>query len=105
MKLYTDNQNVVSIVNKGSMKPELQEIALQIFHLCLSNNILLEIDWIPRGENDYADYLSKIFDFDDWGVLKNVFDYFNLIWGPYTCDRFADSKNYKVKFHTWNFGS
>jgi hypothetical protein len=31
VKIYTDNQNVVSIVNKGSMKSELQDIALHIF--------------------------------------------------------------------------
>jgi hypothetical protein len=30
------------------------------------------------------------------GVCKNVFDYFNLLWGPYTCDRFADNNNRKV---------
>jgi hypothetical protein len=27
VKIYTDNQNVVSIVNKGSMKTELQDVS------------------------------------------------------------------------------
>jgi len=31
---FTDNQNVVSIVAKGSMKLELQDIALCIFKNC-----------------------------------------------------------------------
>jgi hypothetical protein len=48
VKLYTDNQNVVKIVKKGSMKSELQNISLHIFHLCLSYNILLEVEWIPE---------------------------------------------------------
>ena len=62
VKIYTDNQNVVSIVNKGSMKPELQDIVLHIFHMCITNNIVLEMEWIPRYDNGYADYLSKLFD-------------------------------------------
>ena len=65
VKLYTDNQNVVKIVKKGSMKPELQNISLHIFHLCLSYNILLEVEWIPRDKNFEADFLSKMFDYDD----------------------------------------
>ena len=96
VKLYTDNQNVVKIVKKGSMKPELQNISLHIFHLCLSYNILLEVEWIPRDENCEADFLSKMFDFDDWGVSQNIFDFFNKLWGPFTCDTFADNKNKKV---------
>ena len=78
------------------MKLELQEIVLKIFHMCISYNILLDVEWIPRDENSYADYLSKIFDFDDWGVSKNIFNYFDTLWGPFTCDRFADFKNKKV---------
>ena len=80
------------------MKTELQDITLHMFHMCISNNIVLEMEWIPRDDNSYVDYLSKLFDFDDWGVCKNVFDYFNLLWGPYTCDRFADNNNRKSYF-------
>ena len=95
VKLYTDNQNVVKIVIKGSLKPELQNISLHIFHLCLSYNILLEVEWIPRDENFEADFLSKMFDFDDWGVSQNIFYFFNKLWGPFTCDTFADKKKNK----------
>ena len=59
--------------------------------MCISNNIVLEMEWIPRDDNSYADYLSKLLDFADY-----VFDYFNLLWGLYTCDRFADNNNRKV---------
>jgi hypothetical protein len=40
--------------------------------MCISYNILLDVEWIPRDENSYADYLSKMFDFDDLGVSKNI---------------------------------
>jgi hypothetical protein len=36
VKLYTDNQNVVKIVKKGSMKPELQNICIffiYVYHI------------------------------------------------------------------------
>ncbi|XP_063416210.1 uncharacterized protein LOC134697851 [Mytilus trossulus] len=98
VKLYTDNQNVVQIVKKGSMKVELLDIALSLFHICLSHNIFLDVEWIPRDKNTYADYLSKIFDYDDWGVSYQIFICFDKLWGPFTCDRFADSKNKKVDY-------
>ncbi|CAC5395951.1 unnamed protein product [Mytilus coruscus] len=81
------------------MKIELQDIALlSVFHICLSCDIFLDVEWIPRDENHYADYLSEIFDYDDWGVSRHIFTYFSSLWGPFTCDRFADSMNRKVEF-------
>ena len=35
VKWFTDNANVVNIVNKGSMKPNLQDLAVQIFRIFL----------------------------------------------------------------------
>ena len=35
VKIYTDNQNVARICNIGSMKPDLQYLALQIYELCI----------------------------------------------------------------------
>jgi ribonuclease HI len=108
VKLYTDNQNVVKIVNKGSMKKELQNLSLSIFSICLQNNIKLETEWIPRSQNEIADAFSKIFDFDDWSVGEHVFQFFNRKWGPFDYDLFADCKNNKVeKFYSrfWNPGT
>ncbi|CAC5361265.1 unnamed protein product [Mytilus coruscus] len=96
VKLYTDYQNVVKIVQKGSMKLALQVISLDIFQICLNNNIVLEVEWIPRNENTCADALSKIFDFDDLAVSQNIFKFFNSLWGPFTCDTFADDRNKRL---------
>ena len=68
VKLYTDNQNVVRIVQAGSMRFELQALALQIFDLCIKNCISLEVEWVPREFNTTADFYSKLFDFNDWFV-------------------------------------
>ena len=88
VKMYTDNQNVVRITNTGSMKLELQSLAIEIFNLCIRKNISLEVEWIPREQNQTADAYSKVFDYDDWSISDKFFDFFNKLWGPFTCDLF-----------------
>ena len=65
IKWFTDYQNVVSIGIKGSMKRELQDIAISILRNCLNNNISIDVEWIPRSKNDQADFISRIVDYDD----------------------------------------
>ena len=43
VKWFTDNQAAVKIVEVGSMRLELHDIAVRIFHVCLQNAINLEI--------------------------------------------------------------
>ena len=89
-------QSVQKIVRKGSMKQDLQEIALHIFSVCLRIYIRLEIDWVPRALNDRSGFLSKIVDHDDWSVSDALFRYVESVWGPYDLDRFASYYNAKV---------
>ena len=90
---FTDNTNVVSIVHSGSKVPELQDLALRIFHVCVSFGISLEMKWIPRSSNSEADHLSRIIDFDDYTLNDDVFCMLDFRWGPHTVDRFACSYN------------
>ncbi|CAH3148554.1 unnamed protein product, partial [Porites evermanni] len=60
------------------------------------HDIAIDMEWIPRSDNEVADYLSKIVDFDDWGVKDSYFQTVNSIWGPFTVDCFANSVNAKV---------
>jgi hypothetical protein len=80
--------------NVSQVNGPLQNISMHIFHLCLSYNILLEVEWILRDKNFEADFLSKMFDYDDWGISQNIFNLFNEIWGPFTCDTIADNPGY-----------
>ena len=73
MAWFTDNTNVVSIVHSGSKVTELQDLALRIFHVCVSSGISLEMKWIPRDLNSFADHLSTIIDFDDYTINDDVF--------------------------------
>ena len=60
VRWFTDNQNVVRIVQYGSKKPALQSKALGIFSACVGNNIRIEPEWIPREQNEIADYYSHV---------------------------------------------
>ena len=68
VKWFTDNQAVPSIVHSGSMKEHLHILALDIFQTAKDNKIDIEVEWIPRTQNERADYLSKIVDYDDCTV-------------------------------------
>ena len=43
VKLFTDNQNVERISEVGSMKKDLQSLAIDIFHFCIQNCICLKL--------------------------------------------------------------
>ena len=68
VKFYTDSKNASVIASKGSTSLRLQRHALEIFQFCAVYNVSIEIEWVPRSLNDYADSLSRVIDFDDWSV-------------------------------------
>ena len=110
VKWYTDNKGVATIVKFESNKVHLHKLAMEIFSLSKEHDIVIDMEWIPQSDNEVADYLSKIVDFDDWGVKDCYFHSLNSIWGPFTVDCFANSVNAKVPrfysffFSTWVFG-
>ena len=73
IRWFTDNQNVVRIVQYGSKNAALQSEALAIFSMCINNHIRIEPEWIPREQNQLADYYSRITDYDDWMLNPAVF--------------------------------
>ena len=97
VRWFTDNQNVVRILQVGSAKLHLQSEALTVFGLCLANNIRLEPEWIPREENHIADYISRIVDNNDWSLDPIMFKMLDDLWGPHTVHRFATHYNAKLE--------
>ena len=85
----TDNQAAARILEFGSKVPELHDIALDIFLLCRQRNIRLVPEWVPREQNQRADYYSKLVDADDWMLSPQVFKELDKVWGPHTMDCFA----------------
>ena len=97
LKWFTDNQNCVRIVQAGSMKEDLQNLAYSIFCICKEHNIFIELQWIPRTLNSKADYISKMSDHEDWQISNEFFEFLESLWGPFTVDRFASVMNNKTK--------
>ena len=108
MKWFSDNQNVPRIISSGSSKDHLQSEAVSIFNICCNHGISIEMEWIPRSQNDQADFLSRIYDADDWGLSPLSFHRIDSVWGPHAIDRFANHVNAKLpRFNSifWNPGS
>ena len=39
----------------------------------MQHNISIDVEWFPRTNNGKADYISRIIDYDDWGVAYELF--------------------------------
>ena len=69
------------------------------------NNVTVEIEWIPRSLNEYADCLSRVVDFDAWSVSTAFFDYIASLFGSFTVDRFASHYSAKCARFYLSFGA
>ena len=82
------------------MSFRLERQALEICQFC-TVNVSIEIEWVPRSINEYADSLSRVVDFDDWSVSTGFFAYISSMFGPFTVDRFASQDSAKcAQFHS-----
>ena len=93
----SDSANACRILKYGSMNQSTNTIALQIYSLCVKLNVTIFPSWIPRSENEWADFHSKSVDTDAWEVSEKIFAYFDHLWGRHTYDRFANSENKKCR--------
>lgn len=81
---------------------------MDVYSKCIVNQIRLEIQWHSRSLNETADFLSKIYDSDDWGITDEFFDFLNSIGPRLTFDRFANSANAKLPLFNskyWDVGT
>ena len=90
------------------MKLDLHRLAIKIFQFCAEHSIRLEVQWIPRTENEKAEYISRLIDLDDWQITHDLFLSLEELWGPHTVDCFANY--YTAKFprffsRFWNPGA
>jgi hypothetical protein len=89
-----DAFNVFYLLERGGSKAEhLQRICLRIFWLCRSFQIDLTPDWVPRDQNQLADYLSKFRDLDDFALQPSAFQQIVEQFGKLDVDWFASEHN------------
>ena len=108
IKVFTDNQSTACIVCSGSSKPDLQDLAVKLYDVCVQHQIILQCEWIPRTQNTTVDTISRIVDLDDWKLNPKLFQILDEKWGPHTIDRFASSYNTQLpRFNSrfWSPGS
>ena len=43
-----DAQNLLGVVNRGSPRLKLNELARELFRFCLEHRITIMIEWVPR---------------------------------------------------------
>ena len=91
--LQVDAMNLLGIINKGSPKLPINELARNLFWFCLRHDIEVAVEWVPREENEEADEISKLLIPDDWMLNPRYFEWLDARWGPHTCDLFASSRN------------
>ena len=89
VKHRLDNQHVTKSLTVGSSKQVLHRLATDIFEFCIKNNIQLVPEWIPRIDNQVADFMSKQLDLDDYMLDPILFAIADIRWGPHTVDRFT----------------
>lgn len=101
-----DALNVFYLLERGGSKAEhLQRICLCIFWLCRSLQIDLTPNWVPRDQNQLADYLSKFRDLDDFGLQPSAFQQIVEQFGKLDVDRFASEHLMLFyQFSTLKFG-
>ena len=94
IKWFTDSQTADRIIVR-SIKLHLHRLAIKIVQFCAERSIRLEVQWIPRTENEKADY-SRLVDFDDWQIPHDLFQSLEQLWGPHTVDCFANCYTAKL---------
>ena len=91
--LQVDAQNLLGIVNRGSPKLGINELARELFWFCLRHRITTSVEWVPREENAFADDISKMLIPEDWMLSRRFFNLLEEQWGPHTVDLFASGAN------------
>jgi hypothetical protein len=88
-----DNKGAVAISAKGSPRPALNTMAIELADKCSEARCDLKVIWVPRELNAAADEASRAEDPDNWGVLPHFFSMCEERWGRFSVDRFADNGN------------
>ncbi len=88
-----DAQTLLGVVNRGSPRLILNELARELFWFSLERRIVILVEWVPRGENSLADELSKFIIPNDWMLQRELFRQIEQRWGRHLADLFASNAN------------
>ena len=60
VQFCSDSQNALRILEKGSRKSYLHELAMAVFATCIKCNLKSQLHWVPRSENQKSDYICLV---------------------------------------------
>ena len=94
-----DNWATTVIHRVGSMRPRLQELALEMGELCRAHGISIEWVWQSRKSEEVreADFLSKDYNFSDFYLSTVDFQGLKDEFGPFSCDFFASGFTHRMQ--------
>lgn len=96
VRLKTDSQVVMHVVNNGSSKSRAVMRELRRLHaVCDSMGVSLRAEYPPSAVNKWADSLSRARDSTDWSLSDAGFARLEAQWRPHTLDLFASAENAK----------
>ena len=99
VRIMSDNTTAISYINKqgGSHSMALNDIAVQIWLLCIEYDMHVSAAHIPGKHNVLADIASREFhDAAEWMLLPQVFDKIVSKWGVPDIDLFASRVNHQI---------
>ena len=99
VRIMSDNMTAISYVNKqgGSHSMALNDIAVQIWLLCIENMTHLSAAHIPGKHNILADVASREFqDAAEWMLEPSIFQNIVNKWGMPDIDLFASRLNHQI---------
>ena len=94
----TDSSSVEAIMRKGSKRPYLQKLALDIYRACREHEIDLKVEWRSRADPrlQLADQFSRPqVDIDDWGIDQESLQMVMDKLGEPVVDLFASDANHR----------
>ena len=96
--IKTDSQAVFNIIRAaGSRAPRLHEIFKELFWYALSQSFSITATWIPREENEFADFYSKFIDAGDIKLNPDIFRMLQSRWGKFSIDLFASADTFQMQ--------
>ena len=103
--LKMDSVSALSYINKlgGTISPQLNRLAKELWLWCMEKNILLKAQHLPGVDNTIADNESRVMkDRSDWMLCPETFHQINQRLGPLEVDLFASRlTNQLPNFVSW----
>jgi hypothetical protein len=87
-----DAMNLPGIVNRGSPKLAINEMARELIWFCLRHRITTSVEWVPREENAFVDAISNMLILlEDYMLSRGFFGLLDCKWGPHTVNLIASN--------------